>query len=131
MNMTVLMGYLGADPYKIELSDATKFGASFKLATNDRIKLKGESVTRTDWHKITVWGKSAKYCLDNFSKGAKVLVKGKIRNSDYIDKDGVKHYSYEVFAESLNFISKKNKKTGKDESVEGITGESVLESETI
>ena len=126
MNMTVLMGYLGADPYKIDVPDAKHFGASFKIATNERIKIKGEAVTRTDWHKITVWGNSAKYCLDKFSKGSKVLVKGKIRNSDYIDKDGVKHYAYEVCAETLSFISKNNTKETDD-----VIGESLLDSETV
>lgn len=126
MNMTVLMGYLGTDPYKIDVPGGKSFGASFKLATNEKMKIKGEYVTRTDWHKVNIWGQGAEYCIDNLSKGSKVLVEGRIRNSDYVDKDGVKHYSYEIFAKNLNFISKSKKQ--KENTIEG---ESVLDKETL
>ena len=105
MNLVFLVGNLGSDPYKIDVPDGKHVGASFNLATNEKLNLKGEFVKRTEWHKVTTWGKGAEYCLNNFTKGSKVLVKGKIRNTDYVAKDGSKHYTYEIFADELRMIS--------------------------
>ena len=105
MNLVFLVGNLGSNPYKIDVPDGKHLGASFNLATNEKFNLKGEFIQKTEWHKVTAWGKSAEYCLNNFTKGARVLVKGKIRNTEYTAKDGAKHHNYEIYAEELRMIS--------------------------
>ena len=38
-----------------------------------------------------------------FHKGSMVIVEGSLRNSDYTDQNGVKHYSMEVQADNVSF----------------------------
>ena len=102
MNRVVLMGHLGQDPR----SGATPSGrrvTSFNIATNEFIRSsEGEKTKRTDWHKITTWGKTAEACEKMLRKGSFVLVEGKIRN--IINREGVGP-AYEVFATDVSFIS--------------------------
>jgi single-strand DNA-binding protein len=102
MNRVVLMGHLGADPR----SGATTNGkrvTSFNIATNEFIKTsEGEKEKRTDWHKVTTWGKTAEACEKMLQKGSFVLVEGKIRNT--VNKEGAGP-NYEVFATDISFIS--------------------------
>ena len=117
MNRVVLMGHLGADPR----SGATANGkrvTSFNIATNEFIRTaEGEKEKRTDWHKITTWGKTAEACEKMLQKGAFVLVEGKIRNT--VNKEGAGP-NYEVFATDISFISNygKNKDTKEKEDEE-------------
>ncbi len=107
MNRVVLMGHLGADPH----SGATPSGkkvTNFNIATNEFYKSpEGEKVKRTDWHKITTWGKVAESCEKMLRKGSMVLVEGKIRNNSNGTEDGEtkKSRSYEIFATEVSFIS--------------------------
>ena len=113
MNRVVLMGHLGADPR----AGATPSGrrvTSFNIATNEFFKSNdGEKTKRTDWHKITTWGRTAEACEKMLRKGSFVLVEGKIRNT--VKKEGVGP-GYEVFATDVSFISNygKDASAGRD-----------------
>jgi single-strand DNA-binding protein len=102
MNRVVLMGHLGADPRSGATANG-KLVTSFNIATNEFIKTsEGEKEKRTDWHKVTTWGKTAEICEKMLQKGSFVLVEGKIRNT--INKEGAGP-NYEVFATDVSFIS--------------------------
>lgn len=97
-NQVQLLGHLGKD---VELStyDSGKTKASFSIATNDYYKNnKGEKVEDTQWHNIIAWGKNAELISKILSKGSKVLVKGKLVNRSYEDKNGDKRYITEIVA---------------------------------
>ena len=105
MNRVVLMGHLGQDPH----SGATPSGkkvTNFNIATNEFYKTaEGEKIKRTDWHKVTTWGKVAEACEKMLRKGSMVLVEGKIRNISQDGKDDKKSKAYEIFATEVSFIS--------------------------
>lgn len=102
MNRVVLMGHLGGDP-RAGATPSGKRVTSFNIATNEFIRSsEGEKTKRTDWHKITTWGKIADACEKMLRKGSFVLVEGKIRN--VVNREGVGP-SYEVFATDVSFIS--------------------------
>lgn len=107
MNKVVLMGHLGQDPR----SGATPSGkkvTNFNIATNEFYKTaEGEKVKRTDWHKVTTWGKVAEACEKMLRKGSMVLVEGKIRNisNSKEGEDNKKSKAYEIFATEVSFIS--------------------------
>jgi len=105
MNRVVLMGHLGQDPR----SGATPSGkkvTNFNIATNEFYKTaEGEKIKRTDWHKVTTWGKVAEACEKMLRKGSMVLVEGKIRNVSQDGEDNKKNKAYEIFATEVSFIS--------------------------
>ena len=100
MNHVALVGYVGADP----TVNAGRNGheiTTFSLAITEKFKNKdGSMIERTDWHKIVCFGYTAKYVSDYIRKGDLVSVEGKLKNNNYTDKNGTKHFETQVH--SLN-----------------------------
>lgn len=96
MNHVALVGYVGADP----AVNAGRNGheiTTFSLAITEKFKNKdGSMIERTDWHKIVCFGYTAKYVSDYIRKGDLVSVEGKLKNNNYTDKNGTKHYETQV-----------------------------------
>jgi len=103
MNRAILLGHLGADP---EARD-TKAGqvVRFRLATNDRKKdPSGEWVKVTDWHTVTCFGRLAETVARFCKKGKQVAVEGKIKTSEYTNKEGEQRKSTEIIADRVHFV---------------------------
>ncbi len=67
------------------------------IATNESYKnAKGELVKETQWHNLIAWGKTAEIIEKYLKKGSEVAIDGKLINSNYTDKDGVKRYVTEI-----------------------------------
>lgn len=82
-NNVILIGYLGANPVFKELAGG-KALAKVSLATSEQVKDKaGNFVNRTTWHDLIFWGKNAHMANDNFKKGNKVKISGKIVPNTY------------------------------------------------
>lgn len=100
INHVALVGYVGADP----TVNAGRNGheiTSFSLAITEKFKNKdGSMIERTDWHKIVCFGYTAKYVSDYIRKGDLVSVEGKLKNNNYTDKNGTKHYETQVHSVS-------------------------------
>ena len=97
-NQVQLLGNLGKD-VELKTLQSGSIKASFTLATDESYKdSKGKKVENTQWHNVIAWGKSAELMKSILSKGSKVLVRGKILNRSYDDKDGVKKYITEIQA---------------------------------
>lgn len=96
MNHVGLVGYVGADP----TVNAGRNGheiTTFSLAITEKFKNKdGSMIERTDWHKIVCFGYTAKYVSDYIRKGDLVSVEGKLKNNNYTDKNGTKHFETQV-----------------------------------
>lgn len=96
MNHVALVGYVGADP----TVNAGRNGheiTTFSLAITEQFKNKdGSMIERTDWHKIVCFGYTAKYVSDYIRKGDLVSVEGKLKNNNYTDKNGTKHFETQV-----------------------------------
>ena len=101
MNKVILMGNVGCDPEYKQIGD--KEVTKFTLATSESYKnAKGERVTNTTWHNVTCWGGLAKFASQYVTKGTKYLIECKIDNGSY-EKDGVKHYTTQIVASSIEF----------------------------
>lgn len=100
LNQTFLIGNLGADP-ELRMTPNGQAVLKFKIATTevyfDKDKIKQE---RTEWHRITVWGKRGESLSRILAKGMRVTVIGRIHNSSY-EKDGVKQRSSEIVADKV------------------------------
>jgi single-strand DNA-binding protein len=119
-NETRLIGHLGADPEMKRTEKGTTF-AVLSVATNSSWK-KAESdewETRTEWHRIVVWGKQADRL--NLHKGDKVLVVGELRYREYDDevangkaKVDVKKRMAEIHAAGIERLFKPEKAEAED-----------------
>jgi single-strand DNA-binding protein len=103
INKVILVGNLGADPELRYTASGTAV-AKFRIATSESFTDKqGQKQERTEWHRITAWGKLAEICGQYLAKGKMVYIEGKIR-SDTWEQDGVKRYSYEVVADTMRML---------------------------
>jgi single-strand DNA-binding protein len=105
LNKVFLIGRLGAD---VTLRSAgSQSVASFRIATDESYTDKsGQRVERTEWHSISVWGKSAEHCANYLAKGSNVFVEGKLTTREY-EKDGQKRYVTEVKADRVQFLDRR------------------------
>ena len=106
-NKVQLIGNLGDIP-EITKLEAGRMKASFTMATNESYRnANGEKVTETQWHKVVAWGKLAEIAEKYLTKGTEVAVEGKLMNSNYTDKQGIKRYVTEIVANELLILTKK------------------------
>ena len=107
VNKVILLGRLGADP-QLKYSPSGRANASFSLATNQVWKdQEGNQKDRTDWHRITAWGKLAEIMGEWLKKGSQVYIEGRLQTRSYEDTNGVKKYITEVVADDMTMLGKK------------------------
>lgn len=107
MNSVVLCGRLTKDPEIRSTEKSTV--ARFALAVDRRIKAEGQP--EADFISCVAFGKTADFIGKYFHKGMKMLLEGRIQTGNYTDKDGVKHYTTDVIAESVEFAESKRTDT--------------------
>ncbi len=117
VNKVILIGNLGRDP---ELSHTKTGTAVCKLSvatTRAWTNKNGERTEETEWHRVTVWGKTADHCNSYLAKGRSVYVEGRLRTTSY-EQDGVKKWATEVVADAVQFLGGKGEKS-QDKAPEG------------
>ncbi len=114
INSVCLVGHIGREP-EIRYTAGGDPIANLSLATSERWTGKGgEKQERTDWHTVSVFGKTAQFVRDYVQKGALVGVEGSIQYEEYTDKDGNKRKATKIRAKSVQLLS--SSKGGKRES---------------
>jgi single-strand DNA-binding protein len=100
MNRVMLLGNLGADP-ELRVTPGGQAILKLRLATNetylDRNNVRQE---RTEWHRVTVWGRRAEGLGKILHKGDVLFVEGRLQTSSY-EKNGEKRYSTEIVATNI------------------------------
>jgi single-strand DNA-binding protein len=103
VNKVILVGNLGADPEMRYTAGGTAV-CKFRLATTERYKdRQGNMQERTDWHRVTAWGKLAEICGQYLAKGKQVYIEGRLEYGSY-EKDGVKHYTTDIIANTMQML---------------------------
>ena len=115
VNKVILVGRLGADP-QLKYTPSGRANASFNLATNAVWKdQEGNQQEKTDWHRITAWGKLAEVMGEWLKKGSYVYVEGRLQTRSYEDTNGVKKYITEVVATDMEMLGRKGEGTSTEE----------------
>ena len=105
-NKVQLIGNLGNDPEIIILDNGQKL-AKFSLATNEYYKdADGQKQTKTEWHNLVAWNKTAELIENYVTKGKEIAIEGKLTNRSWDDKEGNKHYTTEVVINEIVLFGK-------------------------
>lgn len=107
MNNVSLIGRLTADP-ELKHTQSGKGFTRFTVAV-DRPTKQGEE-KQADFINIVAWNQTAEFVCKYFSKGQRIALTGTIRTGDYTDKDGKKHYTFDVWANNVEFCESKAEK---------------------
>ena len=105
-NRVQLIGHVGQEPEVKNLEGGKKL-ANISIATNEvYYKDNGDKVEKTEWHRVTAWGKTAEIIEKYVTKGKELAIEGKLTNRSYDDKEGVKHYITEIVANEVLLLGK-------------------------
>ncbi|KAA0446013.1 MAG: single-stranded DNA-binding protein [Candidatus Thioglobus sp.] len=103
INKVILIGNLGQKP-EVKYGASGTAMANLSVATSESWKDKntGEKQEKTEWHRVSLFGKLAEIAGQYLDKGSKVYVEGKLQTRKWQDKDGVDRYTTEVVISSFN-----------------------------
>ena len=105
INKVILVGNLGADP-ETRFSAGGNAVTKIRIATSESWKDKqtGDQQERTEWHRVTFFGRLAEISGEYLRKGSQVYVEGTLRTSKYQGPDGSDRYSTEVIANEMQML---------------------------
>lgn len=110
MNRFMFMGRLTADP-EIRRTQDGKPVIRYRFAVNRTFKRDGDP--DADFFQIVMFGSPAeRFEKLNIRKGIKLLIEGEVRNNNFTDKDGVKHYEVQFVANNFEFCEAKRAENG-------------------
>ena len=113
ISKTILLGRLGKDT-ELKYTAGGAAVCKFSLATSEAwVDKQGQKQEKTEWHNITVFGKTGENCNKFLNKGSLVYIEGKNQTTSY-EKDGQKLYFTSVTATIIKFLDSK-----KDQSTSG------------
>jgi single-strand DNA-binding protein len=100
LNRVLLLGNLGAEP-ELRVTPGGQALLKLRLATNETYLDKNQvRQERTEWHRITVWGRRAEALGKILQKGDSLFVEGRLQTSSY-EKNGEKRYSTDIVANNI------------------------------
>ena len=103
LNRVILIGRLSRDVELYTSANGSKY-CNFSLGVN-RIGA-SHSEEQADYIKCVSFNKTAEFMSNWCKKGTALVVIGSLQQDDY-EKDGVKHYSYEVMVREVQFAESK------------------------
>ena len=118
LNNVILMGRLTRDPEFRQTTSGVPV-CRFSIAINRQFANKQTGERETDFVDCVAWKTTAEFISRYFNKGNMILVEGQLRNDNYTDKDGVKHYRMNVLVDNVSFCESKGNGQGGDYSQQG------------
>ncbi len=97
INTITLLGNVGQTPEKI--GSGENVGVRFSVATAP-----GWAPEKTEWHNVVAWRKLAEIILQYVTKGAKIMVIGRLTYNQWTDKDGNKRTQAQIAADDVVFL---------------------------
>lgn len=99
INKVILVGTCGQDPEVRYLPNGTAV-TNLSLATSEQWtdKQTNQKVEKTEWHRVSLFGKVAEIAGEYLRKGSQVYIEGKLQTREW-EKDGIKRYTTEIIVD--------------------------------
>ncbi len=104
INKAILVGNLGNDPetrYTQGGMAVTKISLATTSVRKDR---DGNNQEKTEWHRVTFFGKLGEIAAEYLRKGSQVYVEGRISYSEHTGDDGQKRYYTDIIADEMQML---------------------------
>ena len=103
INKVILVGNLGAKP-EVKYASNGNAISNLSVATSESWtdKSTGQKQERTEWHRVSLFGKLAEIAGQYLDKGSKVYVEGKLQTRKYTDKDGIERWTTDIVVSGFN-----------------------------
>lgn len=99
-NLVSLTGRLTADP-ELKTTQSGITNCRICIAVNRPFQKDKEQ--EADFINVVAWKSKAEFICKYFQKGKPITVLGSMRNNNYTDKNGVKHFGIDINAEHVAF----------------------------
>ena len=104
VNKVILVGNLGQDP-EVKYMPSGDAIANISVATTDKWKDKnGEKQEKTEWHRVSFFGKLAEIVGEYLKKGSSIYLEGRLQTRKWQDKDGNDRYTTEIVADKMQML---------------------------
>ena len=104
VNKVILIGNVGRDP-EVKYGADNNAIANLSLATSEQWKDKsGAKQEKTEWHRISFFGKLAEIVGEYVRKGSQIYVEGRLQTRKWQDKDGQDRYTTEIVADRMQML---------------------------
>lgn len=111
-NKVFLLGRLARDP-ELRYTQNGSSIANMTVATDESFTgSDGNKVERTEWHRVTVFGKAAENCGNYLGKGSLVHVEGSLATRKWQDQNGQDRYTTEIKAQRVQFLDRRDQDGG-------------------
>lgn len=102
INKVIIVGNAGQDP-EVRYMPNGGAVANLTLATNESYKDKntGQQVDKTEWHKVSIFGKLAEICGEYVRKGQQLYIEGKLQTRKWQDQQGQDRYTTEIIVDGF------------------------------
>jgi single-strand DNA-binding protein len=99
VNKVILVGTCGQDP-EVRYLPSGNAVTNLSLATSEQWtdKQTGQKVEKTEWHRVSLFGKVAEIAGEYLRKGSQVYIEGKLQTREW-EKDGIKRYTTEIIVD--------------------------------
>jgi len=104
INKVILVGNLGNDPETRYTQGGMAVTKASLATTSVRKDKDGNTQERTEWHRVTFFGKLGEIAGEYLRKGSQVYVEGSIRYDKYTGQDGVERYSTDIIADEMQML---------------------------
>lgn len=97
VNKVILVGTLGQDP-DVKYAANGNAIANLSVATSEEWNDKntGQKQQKTEWHRVSIFGKLAEIAGQYLTKGSQVYLEGKLQTRKWQDQNGQDRYTTEV-----------------------------------
>jgi len=105
VNKAIIVGNVGQDP-EVRYMPSGSAVAEVSVATSEQWKDKqsGEKQERTEWHRVTFFGRLAEIVGEYIKKGSQIYVEGSIRTEKWQDKQGNDRYTTKIIANEMQML---------------------------
>ena len=107
VNRVILVGNTGSEPDLRETANGNPV-AHVSLATNRTVRRNGEPVERTDWHRLTFWGRAAETVDQYVGKGNRLYVEGRLEYGSF-ERDGTVIPTVDVVVEEFVMLDPRDR----------------------
>lgn len=99
VNKVILVGTCGQDP-EIKYMPSGDAICNLSLATSEQWtdKKTNEKKEKTEWHRVSLFGKVAEIAGEYLRKGSQVYIEGRLQTREW-EKDGIKRYTTEIIVD--------------------------------
>ena len=104
VNKAIIVGRLGRNP-EVRYMPNGNAVANFTVATSEQWKYQqGKKQEKTEWHRITIYGKLADIAGEYLHKGSNVYLEGRLQTREWTDQKQVKRYTTEIIANEMQML---------------------------